>query len=258
MRNFNKKIFSLNISSLQKVKSEIPKKYFNLAINIANSFSKEYSSIGIMNINDLIQEASYALVKSWKNINWEYINSIEDPLDRKKSVTNYLKKSIKGLVKDEIKKNMDGTKKPIKGIWDNETKTRRTDMFGFLSILFPNWFDNNVLTLIEDEVYDYDYEQLGQYIETWLAKHVPKHATMLLMLFGIDDVYSQPKTIAEIANKFMMKPEAVRKQKERLIKKLKSNEQALNELSYFVVTHGIKSSSQVYDYAANNLKIYAD
>ncbi len=258
MKNFNKKIFSLNISSLQKVKSEIPKKYFNLAINIANSFSKEYSSIGVMNTNDLIQEASYALVKSWKNINWEYINSIEDPLDRKKSVTNYLKKSIKGLVKDEIKKNMDGTKKPIKGIWDNETKTRRTDVFGFLSILFPNWFDNNVLTLIEDEVYDYDYEQLGQYIETWLAKHVPKYATMLLMLFGIDDVYSKPKAIAEIANKFMMKPEAVRKQKERLIKKLKSNEQALNELSYFVVTHGIKSSSQVYDYAANNLKIYAD
>jgi len=258
MKNFNKKIFSLNISSLQKVKSEIPKKYFNLAINIANSFSKEYSSIGVMNTNDLIQEASYALVKSWKNINWEYIDSIEDPLDRKKSVTNYLKKSIKGLVKDEIKKNMDGTKKPIKGIWDNETKTRRTDVFGFLSILFPNWFDNNVLTLIEDEVYDYDYEQLGQYIETWLAKHVPKHATMLLMLFGIDDVYSKPKAIAEIANKFMMKPEAVRKQKERLIKKLKSNEQALNELSYFVVTHGIKSSSQVYDYAANNLKIYAD
>jgi len=258
MKNFNKKIFSLNISSLQKVKSEIPKKYFNLAINIANSFSKEYSSIGVMNTNDLIQEASYALVKSWKNINWEYINSIEDPLDRKKSVTNYLKKSIKGLVKDEIKKNMDGTKKPIKGIWDNETKTRRTDVFGFLSILFPNWFDNNVLTLIEDEVYDYDYEQLGQYIETWLAKHVPKHATMLLMLFGIDDVYSKPKAIAEIANKFMMKPEAVRKQKERLIKKLKSNEQALNELSYFVVTHGIKSSSQVYDYAANNLKIYAN
>lgn len=258
MKNFNKKIFSLNISSLQKVKSEIPKKYFNLAINIANSFSKEYSSIGVMNINDLIQEASYALIKSWRNINWEYINGIEDPLDRKKSITNYLKKSIKGLVKDEIKKNMDGTKKPIKGVWDNKTKTRRTDMFGFLSILFPNWFDNNVLTLIEDEIYDYDYEQLGSYMEDWLAKHIPKYATMLLMLFGIDDVYSKPKPISEIANKFMMKPEAVRKQKERLIKKLKSNEQALNELAYFVVTHGIKSSSQVYDYAANNLKIYAD
>ena len=135
MKNFNKKIFSLNISSLQKVKSEIPQKYFNLAVNIANSFSKEYSSIGIMDTNDLIQESCYALIKSWNNINWKYINQIENKLDRKKSITNYLKKSITGLVKDEIKKNMDGTKKPIKGIWDNKTKTRRTDVFGFLSIL---------------------------------------------------------------------------------------------------------------------------
>jgi len=78
------------------------------------------------------------------------------------------------------------------------------------------------------------------------------------MLFGIDDVYSKPKTITEIAIKFRMKPEAVRKQKERLIKKLKHNDQALNQLAYFVVTNRIKSSSQVYDYAANNLKIYAD
>ena len=258
MKNFNKKIYSLNISSLQKVNSSIPQKYFNLAINIANSFSKEYSSIGVMNTNDLIQEACYALLKSWANINWEYIDSIDDELNRKKSITNFLKKSITGLVKDEIKKNMDGTKKPIKGIWDNKTKTRRNDVFGFLSILFPNWFDNNVLTLIEDEVYDYDYEQLGNYLETWLDKHEPKYKEMILMLYGIDDVYSKPKTIPEIAIKFMMKPEAVRKQKQRLINRLKLNEQALNELSYFVVTHGIKSSSQVYDYAANNLKIYAD
>ena len=258
MKNFNKKIFSLNISSLQKVKSEIPQKYFNLAVNIANSFSKEYSSIGVMNTNDLIQESCYALIKSWNNINWKYINQIENKLDRKKSITNYLKKSITGLVKDEIKKNMDGTKKPIKGIWDNKTKTRRTDVFGFLSILFPNWFDNNVLTLIEDEVYDYDYEQLGNYIETWLDKHLPKYKLMMLMLFGIDDVYSKPKTIAEIAIKFSMRPEAVRKQKERLIKRLKANEHALNELAYYVVTHGIKSSSRVYDYAADNLKIYAN
>ena len=31
MKNFNKKIFSLNISSLQKVKSEIPQKYYDIA-----------------------------------------------------------------------------------------------------------------------------------------------------------------------------------------------------------------------------------
>lgn len=257
MKNFNKKIYSLNISSLEKVKSDIPKKYFKLSVNIANSFSKEYSSIGVMNINDLMQESFLALIKSWNNINWDYINKIEDPIDRKKAVTNYLKKSIIGIVKDEVKKNLDGTKKPIKGIWDNKTKTRRNDAMGFLTILFPHWFDTNVLTLIEDEVYDYEYEKLAEFFNEWLEKHLPKYKEMMLMLYGIDDVYSKPKSISEIAIKFRMTTEAVKKQKQRLLKRLKSNEQALNELAYYVVTTGLKSSSRVYDYAENKLKIYA-
>ena len=258
MKNFNKKIFALNMSSLNNIQSNIPKKYFKLAINIANSFSKEYASIGVMNINDLIQESYLALIKSWRNIKWDYIKEIEDKIDRKKAITNYLKKSISGIVRDEIKKNLDGSKKPIKGIWDNKTKTRRTDMMGFMAVLFPNWFDTNVLTLIEDEVYDYDYEQLGEFIEDWLKKHIPKYYEMMLMLYGIDDVYSKPKSISEIATKFRMTTEAVKKQKQRLLKRLKSNELALNELAFYVATHSIKSSSKVHDYAENNLKIYAD
>ena len=258
MKNFNKKIYALNISSLQKVKSDIPKKYFKLAFNIAHSFSKEYAAIGVMNINDLMQESFLALIKSWKNIKWDYINEIEDELDRKKAITKYIKKSVTGLVKDEIKKNLDGTKKPIKGIWDNETKTRRTDAMGFLTVLFPHWFDTNVLTLIEDEVYDYEYEKLAEFFDEWLKKHLPKYREMMLMLYGIDDVYSKAKSISDIAIKFRMTPEAVKKQKQRLLKRLKSNEQALNELAFYVATTGIKSSSQVYDYAEKKLKIYAD
>jgi len=258
MKNFNKKIYALNISSLKKVESQIPKKYFKMAINIANSFSKEYSAIGVMNINDLMQEAFYALIKSWRNINWDYIDKIEDDIDRKKAISNYLKKSILGLVKDEVKKNLDGTKKPIKGIWDNENKTRRNDAMGFVTILFPHWFDNNILTLIEDEVYDYDYEQLAGFLETWLDKHFTKHKEIILMFYGIDDVYSKPKSISEIAQKFHTNAEAVKKQKQRLLKKIKSNEQALNELAYYVVTNGVKSSSKVYEYAENKLKIYSN
>lgn len=258
MKNFNKKIYALNMASLKNIESSIPRKYFKLAFNIANSFSKEYASIGVMNINDLMQESFLALLRSWKNIKWDLINKIEDNIDRKKAVTNYLKKSITGLVKDEIKKNLDGTKKPIKGVWDNKTKTRRNDAMGFLTVLFPHWFDTNVLTAIEDEIYDYDYEQLAGFFESWFEKHLPKYKEMMLMLYGIDDVYSKPKSIAEIAHKFRMRPEAVKKQKQRLIKKLRSNEVALNELAFYVVTNNIKSSSKVYDYAENKLKIYAD
>jgi RNA polymerase sigma factor (sigma-70 family) len=258
MKNFNKKIYALNMASLKHIDSNIPKKYFKLAYNIANSFSKEYASIGVSNINDLIQESFLALLISWRNIKWDLINKIEDDIDRKKAVTNYLKKSIIGLVRDEIKKNVDGTKKPIKGIWDNKTKTRRNDVFGFLTVLFPHWFDTNVLTTIEDEIYDYDYEKLAEYFDQWFERHLPKYKDMMLMLYGIDDVYSKAKSISEIAVKFNMKPDAVKKQKQRLLKKIKNNEVALNELAFYVVTNSIKSSSKVYDYAENNLKIYAD
>ena len=50
----------------------------------------------------------------------------------------------------------------------------------------------------------------------------------------------------------------LKKQKQRLLTKLRSNDDGLNELAYFVVTNGIKSSSRVYDWAENKLKIYKD
>ena len=55
-----------------------------------------------------------------------------------------------------------------------------------------------------------------------------------------------------------MKPESVKKQKQRLLAKLKVNEDALKELAFFVATNGIKSQSKVYDYAEINLKIFRD
>ena len=54
MKNFNKKIYALNLQSIKYIDSPIPAEYWKLAFNIANSFSKEYSAIGVQNINDLI------------------------------------------------------------------------------------------------------------------------------------------------------------------------------------------------------------
>ena len=55
-----------------------------------------------------------------------------------------------------------------------------------------------------------------------------------------------------------MNVENVKKQKQRLLTKLQNNDDALDELAYFVATNGIKSSSKVYDWAENKLKIYRD
>ena len=258
MKNFNKKIYALNQKSTLAMPSTIPRMYFKMASKIANSFSKEYAAIGVMNINDLNQEAWLALLVTWKNINWDYINSLKTPLDKNKAISKYLSTSIKGLVSDNVKKNADGTSKPIKGIWNNKDKKRHTAGFGFLSVLFPQWFDNEVLQIIDEDTYDYDYEKLGDYLEGWLKKYTPKYHLMIKMFFGLDDIYSKPKKIKEIAELYNMNTESVKKQKQRLINKLSINVDALNELAYFVATNGIKSSSKVYDWAEVNLQIYQD
>ena len=260
MKNFNKKIYSLNIASLNDLtkNSNIPIDYYKMATKIANSFSKEYAAIGIMNINDLNQEGYYALLRSWKNIDWKYINSLETQLDKNKAINKFLSISIKGLINDQIKMNADGSAKPIKGIWNNEDKKRYSTGFGFVSVLFPNWFDTGTLAILEDEIYDHDYDKLGEYLEGWLKTYVPKHWVMMSMFYGLDDIYSKPKKMIDIARFFGTNVESVKKQKQRLLKKLKSNEKALDELAYFVATHDIRSQSKILDWAAINLKIYQD
>ena len=67
MKNFNRKIYALNHNWLNFSKIDtvhnIPVEYYKMANKIANSFSKEYAAIGIMNINDLNQEGYWALLK---------------------------------------------------------------------------------------------------------------------------------------------------------------------------------------------------
>tara|TARA_R110002153_G_scaffold15669_3_gene55689 strand:+ start:201 stop:977 length:777 start_codon:yes stop_codon:yes gene_type:complete len=258
MKNFNKKIYAINRSSLQHVETEIPLDYFKMASKIANSYSKDYSAIGVMNINDLNQEGYLALLTAWRNIDWVYINKLETKLDRHKTVSKYLSISIKGIIGDRIKENIDGSGRPIKGIWNNKDKKRHTSGFGFISVLFPHWFDTDIINMVDNDVYDYDYDKLGEYLEGWLKKYVPKYNLMIQMFYGLDDIYSKPKKLAEIAHYYGSTMESVKKQKQRLLIRLRNNEDALDELAYYVSTNGIRSQSMVHDYAAKRLKIYQD
>ncbi len=258
MKNFNKKIYAINRATLSNIETNIPIDYFKMAAKIANSYSKDYSAIGVMNINDLNQEGFLALLTAWKNIDWTYINKLESKLDRNKTVSKFLSISIKGIIGDRIKENIDGSGRPIKGVWNNKDKKRHTNGFGFISVLFPQWFDNDVISILDNETYDYDYDKLGEYLEGWLKKYIPKYHNMMKMFYGLDDVYSKPKKIADIAKYYGGNMESIKKQKQRLLTRLRSNDDALDELAYYVATNGIRSQSMVHDYAANKLKIYQD
>ena len=255
MKNFNKKIYGLNMASIKLLDHEIPKEYWKMTTAIAGRFSKEYSSIGVMNINDLYQEGYYALLKSWSTINWERLYNIEDELERKKALVSYLSKSIKLRLRNQIKDVLSGTL-PRNGIWNKKDNTWEHQGYKFLTILFPQWFDSQILTIVDEEVYDYGYLILGEYLDGWLLKHIPKYHQLIRMAYGLDDIYSKPKSQKEIAAYFNTTVSNIQNIKHRMIKKLRASEIAKNELAWFVVTNDIKSQSMVYNYANNNLKIF--
>ena len=95
MKNFNKKIYAINRASLQYIDTEIPLDYFKMASKLANSYSKEYSAIGVMNINDLNQEGYLALLTSWRNIDWVYINKLENKSKGLKSFKSFKSRCLK-------------------------------------------------------------------------------------------------------------------------------------------------------------------
>ena len=51
-------------TALHLPQHEIPMEYYKMASNIANSFSKEYNAIGVLDLNDLTQEGYLALLIS--------------------------------------------------------------------------------------------------------------------------------------------------------------------------------------------------
>ena len=142
---------------------------------------------------------------TYKSIKWDYINTLESELDKRKAISKYLSKSITGMLRDEVNKNVDGMKKPIKGIWNNKDKKRVKNGFDYLSILFPQWFDTSTINMVDEEVYDFDYEKLGEYFDDWLQRHLPKYHLMVKMFFGLDDIFSKPKKISEIADPMFKK-----------------------------------------------------
>lgn len=239
---------------MKTLETDIPLEYFKMATAIAGRFSKEYASIGVMNINDLHQEGYYALLKSWSTINWERIENVDES-ERQKALTSYVSKSIKLRLRNQIKDGLSGTL-PRNGVWNKSENTWENQGYKFLTILFPQWFDSSVMSIIDEEVYDYSYELLGDFLDGWLLRHLPKNHHLIRMAFGLDDVYSKPKSQKEIAKYFSTTVSNVQNRKFRCIKKLKTSEQAKNELAHFVVTNDIASQSMVYEYANNILEIF--
>ena len=74
-------------------------RYYEWVIKIANQFNREYASIGVLDVTDLIAAGNIGLVNAWNKIDWEMISNSTEP---DAQLWSYIKKRIKWEIRREI------------------------------------------------------------------------------------------------------------------------------------------------------------
>lgn len=176
-------------------------KYLPLVESIARRFSTESKYIGILTIEDLIQEGSIGLIKALKNVDEEVLMSSVDPDATLKS---FLSKRIKGTIRRAINNNRSNMRIPESEMNRLKKKSKETNsdeeiINQFLQAIFlqldntnanGDSFINNVVDDSEDYLHNDD---LLKMIRLYLNE---KEQVVVMRSFGIDCDRKKAKDIA--------------------------------------------------------------
>ena len=183
-------------------RDELIIKFLPLVENLARKFSTSQQAIGVMTINDLIQEGFYGLCAGVDRINWETINEAKD---KEKTLKSFLSKRIKGAIRRGIDSNRGSMRIP-----EHKLNEIRKD-FGEDKKAVELFF-NSVFTSLDDgtpeqqnaaynipDVKSYNKQLLSAYLKGLMLQYLnPKEYQVLRLSYGLDCEKHSAKEIAEI------------------------------------------------------------
>jgi len=232
MRWYSHPTYKFHMQEMKKFKDEdaIKAQFIEWPRSIANSFNRNYSRIGVLDLNDLLQEGYYSFYKAWNNLDWNLINN-SVPEERNGIIINYLKLNIKNGIKRAIAKDRDTIRipeayynlRPHGDAYDGKYDDNyQIDIF--LTKTFSSFFNNSYFDII-DEVPDYNNEQLNLLLNDIFDKMLTSfEKEVLKKSFGIDEAYDKPQSINRIAEWFNKSAIWIKKTKARALDKLKEQE----------------------------------
>ena len=231
MKVYSKITYRQHLKDLGKQKKDIfsIEYYYKGIVDIANGFNREWSSMGLLSLNDAVQECHYALIKAWGNLNWDAIHAAPED-EKQPMIWAYLKKSVKLESRYHIHNQRDGVRIPHYKRWElAETK----DVNDFITQLFPQmwfWQNDEKLNLVDEPPTRYDIEQLHIGLISAMDKLLTDDESYVLTSwFGLIGMRSSYKQIAKDLN---MRESNVRKIKQRALESLR-NEEVKNYLQTF-------------------------
>jgi len=218
--------------------------FLPLVENISKKFSTADQASGIMDITDIIQEGSLALIQAVDNIDWDKINASDN---QENTLKSFLSKRIKGSIRRAIDINRGSIRIPEHKLNEMRRNPDDKEMVAmFFNSIFQSMdaeFDESDSEYIdsersifqyEDKSKEYNIDILNIYLFGLFKKHLTKTESEVLRLsYGLDCDKHSAISIAEILN-FKGPSAYVR----------------VSELKKFAISKLIANvdSSQVFDY----------
>lgn len=204
--------------------------YIEWPRSIANSFERSYPRVGVLDLNDLLQEGYMSFYRAWNNLNWKLINDCPEP-ERPGVIINYLKLNIKNGIKRAIARDRDTiripeayyTLKPHGDAFDGKYDANyQTDIF--LTRTFSSFFNHDYLDIV-DEISNYENDRLNVFLEEIMDDYLtPFESEILCMFYGINEPNDVKKSIASIAKQFNKSSIWIKKTKAKALAKLKDED----------------------------------
>ena len=203
--------------------------------------STEYAAIGVMDVNDLMQEGYLAFLEAYASY-----KSRSDNFETGGEIWVYLKKTTILNLERSLRQGKDGIRIPEYAQTDGTNLL--TSLFGHLERVFAH----NVMDVA---VTRYDTDLTGYFLEVHMDDYLDFTKTgkrdlmknereIIKSLYGIDRAQ---KTYKEISEDLNISQSTIRKVKERAIKRLKSLESKI-KIANFLHEYRIQTGADTEKY----------
>ena len=228
MKWYNHRIHTAHVEDIAAVRVDIngtditdqARIYEHVGV-VAREFGREYTKIGILDYNDLLQEGYCAMLEAWESVNWDYVEWADEP---EAFLWGYMKKAITNGIRGAIMdKRMD--------IRIPRSQYRLTDnsVDVFLSQTFSEAFGDNYFDLIDDGG-NYWNDMLNEFLDSLMDELLSfKARDIIKKMYGMDEHLDKKVPVKEIAEFYNMKYKGVQKSKERSLKTLISNKDRIQK-----------------------------
>jgi RNA polymerase sigma factor (sigma-70 family) len=220
-------------------RDELIIKFMPLVENIARKFTQSDAASGVLSLSDCIQFGNIGLIKAIDKIDWQTIDSSNDP---EKTIKSFLSKRIRGAIRRSVDGNRTGMRIPehklneIRKDFDNEKNSMLFFNSIFDSIDVQLEDENSYLYQIEDTSKDPTRkEKLYFYIRDIMLKHLTdKEYHVIRLSYGLNCDKQSAKQIAHYLDmegvSSYVRVSQVKKQAIEKLKKVLSHSQVADYL----------------------------